>query len=65
MTCRANKRAGIVAAGSVQFGLQAAALLDIRRRPDDQIRGHKGAWVGLSFLNFLGPIAYFAIGRRR
>jgi Phospholipase_D-nuclease N-terminal len=60
-----EQRAGIVAAGTVQLGLQATALLDIRRRPAEQMRGHKGAWVALSFLNFVGPIAYFAIGRRR
>jgi hypothetical protein len=49
----------------VQVGLQVAALVDLRRRPPDRVRGRKAIWAALSFVNFLGPIAYFAYGRRR
>jgi hypothetical protein len=42
-----------------------AALLDIRRRPAGQIRGPKGAWVAASFVNTIGPLAYFVFGRKR
>ena len=55
----------IVVAGAVQLTLLAAALIDIRRRPQDQIRGPKPLWAGLSFINFIGPAAYFIFGRRR
>ncbi len=48
----------------MQLSLLAAALVDIWRRPADQIRGPKRLWVGLSFINFAGPLSYFAIGRR-
>ena len=61
-----GQRAAIITRGAVQFGLLAAALLDLRRRPADQIRGHKAVWVAVSGVNYLGlgPIVYFAFGRR-
>jgi hypothetical protein len=55
----------IVGAGVVQVSLQVAALFDLRRRPQAQIRGPKRMWAAVSFLNFVGPISYFAIGRRK
>lgn len=60
-----GQRRGIVAAGIVQVGLMLAALVDIRRRPAAEIRGPKGAWVAAAFVNTIGPLAYFAFGRRR
>ncbi len=50
--------------GAVQVALLAAALIDIRRRPGYAIRGPKGLWMALSFINFAGPIAYFTLGRK-
>ena len=61
----AGQRCGIVLAGVVQIGLLAAALLDIRRRPADEINGSKLLWTALAFVNFVGPIAYFVFGRKR
>jgi Phospholipase_D-nuclease N-terminal len=60
-----NERAGVVGVGVVQIGLLAAALTDIARRPAEQIKGPKAAWAAASFINFAGPIAYFAFGRKR
>jgi len=60
-----RQRAGVVGAGVVQSALLAAALVDLRRRPADQVNGSKPMWAALSFVNFLGPLAYFAFGRRR
>jgi hypothetical protein len=54
----------IIAAGVVQNALLVDALIDIRRRPASQINGSKRLWVLLSFVNFLGPIAYFIAGRK-
>jgi hypothetical protein len=54
-----------VAAGIVELGLKVAALADLRRRPADEIRGPKPLWVALMFVNFFGPVAYFAFGRKR
>lgn len=60
-----RKRALIVAGGAVQFVLLGAALADLRRRPEDQINGSKRLWTAASFVNFVGPLAYFRFGRRR
>jgi hypothetical protein len=54
-----------IAAGTVQVSLCIAALVDIRRRPAEQINGKKPMWVGLAFVNTLGPLAYFIFGRKR
>ena len=48
--------------------LKGAALIDIKRRPADQIRGPKWLWVPVvTLVNSLGivPISYFVFGRRR
>ena len=60
-----RERTAICLLGTVQLALQAAALVDLRRRPSRRVRGDKRAWVAASFLNFVGPIAYFARGRKR
>jgi phospholipase D-like protein len=54
-----------VGAGLVELGLKIAVYADLRRRPAEQIRGSKLLWVALSFVNFVGPVAYFAVGRKR
>jgi len=61
----AQQRAAAVGALVVQVGLLGAALWDLRRRPSAQVNGRKPMWAGLSFVNFVGPLAYFAFGRRR
>lgn len=60
-----GQRTAVVGAGVLQLGLHLAALVDLRRRPAAQIRGSKRTWAVLSFVNFVGPLAYFAFGRRR
>lgn len=60
-----GQRRGVVISGVVQVALLVAALVDIRRRPQEEIRGNKRVWALVSFVNFVGPIAYFAFGRRR
>jgi hypothetical protein len=59
------QRTAVVVAGVVQVALQAAALWDLRRRPKAELRGSRRWWVAASFLNFVGPLAYFVLGRRR
>jgi hypothetical protein len=59
------QQASVVALGMVQITLLAAALLDIRRRPAEQINGTKRMWTLISFINYVGPIAYFLFGRKR
>jgi hypothetical protein len=60
-----GQRRGIVLSGAVQVVLLIAALVDIRRRPEDEIRGNKRLWTAAVFVNFIGPVSYFLFGRRR
>jgi hypothetical protein len=61
---RGQQRA-ILGAGAVQVTLQAAALWDLRHRSDSELRGSRRWWIVASFVNYLGPIAYVVVGRRR
>ena len=60
-----GQRRSIVLSGVVQLALLVAALVDIRRRPQEEIRGNKWLWTAAAFVNFVGPISYFLFGRRR
>lgn len=60
-----QKQLTISIAGLIQIALLAAALIDIRRRPADQIKGSKKLWTLVAFINFFGPVAYFVFGRKR
>lgn len=59
------QKAGVIIAGVVQVALMSAALLDLRRRPSREIRGSKHLWKRAVFVNYIGPLAYFAVGRKR
>ena len=46
----------------LQLGLIIAALIDLVRR--ERTRGPKWVWVLIIlFINFIGPILYFILGR--
>lgn len=60
-----RSRAAIVAGAAVQFALLAAALADLRRRRPEELNGPRKLWVAVCFVNFVGPLAYFVLGRRR
>lgn len=58
----------LVTAGAVDATLRVAALVDLRRRPSDGVRGPRWAWaVGLSLVSSAGllPAVYFLRGRVR
>lgn len=61
----AGQRRGIVLSGIVQVALLITALVDIWRRPQEEIRGSKLLWTAVSFVNFVGPVSYLLFGRRR
>ena len=61
----AQQRILIMVGGLIQAALLGATLLDLRRRPAEQIRGPKKLWFGLAFVNYIGPISYFLFGRKR
>jgi hypothetical protein len=60
-----RQRTAIIVAGVLQASLSVATLVDLRRRPSTQIRGSKRLWTAAAFVNFVGPLAYFSVGRRR
>jgi type II secretory pathway component PulM len=55
----------IIAAGVVQNSLLAAALFDLRRRPASKVNGDKRLWAAGAFVSWIGPLSYFAFGRKR
>jgi hypothetical protein len=60
-----RQRALLLAAASAELSLKIAALIDIKRQPADRIRGPKALWRAAMAVNLLGPVSYFAIGRKR
>ncbi len=61
----APQKVGGVLMGIVQVSLLVAALVDIRRRPAEEIRGRKAWWALAAFVNYIGPISYFVFGRKQ
>jgi len=53
-----------VVLGTIQIALLVATLWDIKKQPAEQIRGDKRIWVGVAFINWIGPLAYFTVGRK-
>lgn len=60
-----GQRKVLIAGGVLQLTLLGAALADLRGRSSDELRGGKRLWVPAVFVNFIGPIAYFLVGRKR
>jgi hypothetical protein len=60
-----RQRTLLVGAAAAELSLKIAALVDIARRPADQIRGPKMLWRAAMAINLLGPLSYFLIGRKR
>jgi hypothetical protein len=62
-----REKTPLVLRGIVQFALLAAALVDIHRRPAEEINGSKWLWSAVALVNFMGigPIVYFLLGRKR
>jgi hypothetical protein len=61
-----RQRKLIVTAGVVELALRVAMLLDLKRRPETQVRGSKRWWALAGLVNSAGiiPLAYFLVGRR-
>ena len=60
-----SAKVGTVVMWLIQLSLLVAALLDIRKRPAEQINGSKKLWTAVAFINWVGPIAYFVKGRKQ
>ena len=62
-----RSRGLIIAAAIGEAVLKTAVLIDIGRRPASQIRGSKRMWIIAAVLvnsAGVGPLSYFAFGRR-
>lgn len=55
----------LVVLGAVESVLTTWALVDLKRRPAEQVRGPKRLWALGSFVQPVGPVAYLLWGRRR
>ena len=58
----------VLVVGSVEAALKVAALVDLARRPAEEVRGPKWRWaLAITVVNSVGlmPLAYFRFGRRR
>lgn len=58
----------ILIGGVFEGVLKTAALVDLVRRPSEEVRGSKPLWAAaIVLINSVGavPIAYFAYGRQR
>jgi hypothetical protein len=54
----------IIGMGAVELVLTATALVDLARRPADQVRGPKPLWVLGCLVQPVGPLAYLVLGKR-
>ena len=59
-----RQQMALLAMASLQLSLSATAWADLATRPAELVNGRKRVWAAVIGLNFLGPIAYFARGRR-
>lgn len=60
-----GQRTALMILGACELALKIAMLIDIKRRPAEQIRGPKRAWRAAAAINGIGPVSYFVFGRRR
>jgi hypothetical protein len=62
------RRTAVMSVAAVDLGLRTWALVDLKRRPTQNVRGPKAAWAaGLAMVSSAGllPLVYLVFGRRR
>jgi hypothetical protein len=59
-----SQQRAILTLGSIQLSLAATAWVDLARRKPEEINGSKGRWAAIIAINWVGPVLYFARGRR-
>lgn len=59
-----GQRTLIIVLTAIDVIAKALAVRDIRKRSADEVRGPKALWYSLQALNFIGPAAWFTLGRR-
>jgi hypothetical protein len=59
-----KQKLAVTIVGLGQLSLTVAGYRDLAKRPADQIDGPKLAWGVAMLVNWIGPLAYFAKGRK-
>jgi hypothetical protein len=59
------QRTAVVVIGAAEVVMTTIALVDLARRPAENVRGKKAVWALVSFVQPFGPIAYLTLGRKR
>ncbi len=59
-----RQQTALLVTASVQLSLAATAWVDLATRPPELVNGRKAVWAAIIGVNFFGPVAYFARGRR-
>jgi hypothetical protein len=59
-----RQKQAAVAAAVIEAVVTAAALRDLARRSEEQVRGPKLLWRMSFVVQPFGPLAYLALGRR-
>jgi hypothetical protein len=58
------QKTGIIIGGTLQIGLLVAGLWDVAHRKPEELRGNRRFWIGFMFVDWIGPLTYFAYGRK-
>jgi hypothetical protein len=61
----AGQRVALGVVGLVQVALAFLAFWDLAQRPASQVRGPKPVWIPVILVNWVGPLTYFYVHRRR
>jgi hypothetical protein len=59
-----RQRTAIVLGATAELVMTTIALRDLARRPATQVRGRKVSWALACFVQPVGPLLYFLVGRR-
>ncbi|MGC5165579.1 PLD nuclease N-terminal domain-containing protein [Luteimicrobium sp. DT211] len=59
-----GKKVLVVVVSLAQLALTVAGYRDLAKRSADEVEGSKLAWGVAMLANWVGPIAYFAKGRK-
>lgn len=59
-----SQKTVVSAVAAVEVALTLAAWRDLASRPAEGVRGSKKYWALAALVQPVGPLAYFAVGRR-
>lgn len=58
-------RAALAVAATAELTAKVFMLIEVFRRPREELLGPRWAWVLAAFVNTLGPAAWFGWGRKQ